>query len=429
MDKCEVVIVGAGPYGLSAAAHLRELKGLDVRLFGEPMSFWERHMPKGMILRSPWAGSHIADPENRLTLDVYRMVNGNHHLAYPIPSTNFIKYGHWFHEQIALPADRRKVLRTEVAPNGYRLILEDGDTIHARRVVIAGGIQPFAYRPDVFGHFPTPLVTHTSEHRDFGEFRNKEVLVIGGGQSALESAAFLHEAGACVEVLIRNSTLHWLGHRKWTHAKVISWMLYGSADVGPSGISLLVQHPNWFRRLPRKIQNSWGRRAIRPAVSHRLEARTRHVPIHYERFVVQARVAGERLCVRLNNGSERVVDHVVLATGYRVNVALYPFLSSELLNNLALVDGYPRLDAGFESSLPGLHFLGAPSAWSFGPLMRFVAGTEFAAPALSRRILHATKCRQASLPDRDSSAFEPPRSETRSSQTPAGATYYRSEGK
>ncbi len=429
MDKCDVVIVGAGPYGLSAAAHLRQLKGLDIRLFGEPMFFWERHMPEGMVLRSPWAGSHIADPDNRLTLDVYRSVNGNRHLGYPIPSTDFIKYGHWFHKQIAVPTDRRKVVRTELAPSGYRLTLENGEAIHARRVVIAGGIQPFAYRPKMFEGLPASLVTHTSEQRDFGEFRDKEVLVIGAGQSALEAAAFLHEAGAHVEVLIRNSSLHWLRHNGWKHAKAIAWMFYGRADVGPAGISLLVQQPNWFRRLPREIQNVWGRRAIRPAVSHRLEARTRHVPIHCGRFVVQARVEGERLRVRLNDGSERVVDHVVLGTGYRVNVALYPFLSPELLDNLEHVDGYPRLDAGFESSLAGLHFLGAPAAWSFGPLMRFVAGTEFAAPALSRRILHATKSRQAPLPDRDSFVFEPPRAETRSRQTPAEASYYRSEGK
>ncbi len=299
----------------------------------------------------------------------------------------------------------------------------------ARRVVIAGGIQPFAYRPLMFERLPASLVTHTSEQRDFGKFRNKEVLVIGAGQSAFETAVFLHEAGASVEILIRNSSLHWLRHTSWKHAKAVAWMFYGRADVGPAGISLLVQRPNWFRRLPRGVQSWWGKRAIRPAVSQRLEICVRDIPIHTGRFVVQARVEGERLRVRLNDGSERIVDHVVLGTGYRINVALYPFLSSELLDNLERVDGYPRLDAGFESSLAGLHFLGAPAAWSFGPLMRFVAGTEFAAPALSRRILHATKSRQASLSDRDSFVFEPPRSETRSSQTPAGATYYRSEGK
>ena len=406
MDKCDVAIIGAGPYGLSAAAHLKQLKGLDLRLFGEPMSFWERYMPEQMVLRSPWAGTHIADPENRLTLDVYKRTNGNHHLAYPVPLVDFIKYGHWFHEQTALPADQRKVLRTEPAPNGYQLTLEDGETIHARRVIIAGGIQPFAYRPRMFERLPASLVTHTSELRDFGQFRNKEVLVIGAGQSAVEAAVFLREAGAHAEVLIRNSSLHWLRHDSWKHAKAIAWMFYGSADVGPAGISLLVQRPNWFRRLPRRVQNWWGRRAIRPAVSQRLEGRTRCMLIQTGRFPVQTRVERERLRVRLNDGSERVVDHVVLGTGYRINVALYPFLSAELLNRLELVDGYPRLDAGFESSLPGLHFLGAPAAWSFGPLMRFVAGTEFVSPALSKRIRQATKRCCASSGDRSRFALQ-----------------------
>jgi Predicted flavoprotein involved in K+ transport len=143
MERCDVAIVGAGPYGLSAAAHLRQLKGLDVRLFGEPMSFWERHMPEGMLLRSPWAGSHIADPGNRLTLDVYRTVNGNHQLADPVPLKDFIKYGHWFRRQAALSADRRKIMRIELAPDGYQLALEDGEALRARRVVVAAGIQAF----------------------------------------------------------------------------------------------------------------------------------------------------------------------------------------------------------------------------------------------------------------------------------------------
>jgi FAD-dependent urate hydroxylase len=428
MDKCDVVIVGAGPYGLSAASHLRHIRGLDIRLFGEPMSFWERYMPQEMLLRSPWAGSHIADPENQLTLDAYRELNANHGLAYPIPLADFINYGHWFHQQMGVPADRRKVGRIEPTASGYRLTLEDGEEILAQRVVIAGGIQPFAYRPDIFEGFPTSLVTHTSDFRDFAKLRGKQVLVIGGGQSSLEAAAFLHKSGADVEVIIRNSTLHWLGQKRWMHSKAISWMFFGSADVGPAGLSLLVQRPNWFRRLPRKIQNQWGRRAIRPAVSHRLETCVRDVPTHTGRFVVRARTEGERLRVRLNDASERIVDHVVLGTGYRVNVALYPFLSPELLANLECADGYPRLDVGFESSLPGLHFLGAPAAWSFGPLMRFVAGTEFAAPALSRSILHATKRRQVSLPDTKSSVFDPVVAETRPRQTPAGVSYDRSRG-
>ena len=389
MESCDVAIVGAGPYGLSAAAHLRQLKGLDVRLFGEPMSFWERHMPEGMLLRSPWEGTHIADPGKRMTLDVYRRVNGNHRLAEPVPLKDFVAYGRWFHQQADAASDRRQVMRIELAPQGYRLTLEDGEAFCSRRVVVAAGIQPFAYRPKMFAAFPASLVTHTSEQRDFEKFRGKEVLVIGGGQSALEAAAFLHESGARAEVLVRNSTLHWLRRHPWTHSKWTAWMFYGQADVGPAFVSLLVQRPDLFRCLPGRIQDRWGKRAMRPAGAQWLKPRVNNVTIHTGRFLEKARVQGERLRVRWNDGTERLVDHLVLGTGYRVNVALYPFLSLEVLRRLDLVNGYPRLGTGFETSLPGLHFLGAPAAWSFGPLMRFVAGTEFASQALRRRILEA----------------------------------------
>lgn len=391
MEKCDVAIVGAGPYGLSAAAHLRQLKGLDLRLFGEPMSFWERHMPEGMLLRSPWDGSHIADPENRCTLDVYRTLNGNHRLADPVPLEDFVKYGHWFYQRTGVSADPRKVIQIELSQEGYQLTLEDGETLQARRVVVAAGIQRFAHRPEVFKNLPRSLVTHTSEHRDLSKFRNKEVLVIGGGQSALETAALLSEAGAHVEVSVRNSSVHWLGRQQRIRAKAIGWMLYGPGGIGPAGVSLVIQRPDLFRRLPRPIQNWWGTRAMRPAGAHWLKPRTQNVPIHTKRFATQVRVEGERLRIHLNDKTDRAADHVVLGTGYRVNVALYPFLSPEVLEQINLVDGYPRLDAGFETSSPGLHFVGAPAAWSFGPLMRFVAGTEFASRALRRRILQAKR--------------------------------------
>ncbi len=427
MEKCDVAIIGAGPYGLSAGAHLSKLNGLDVRIFGEPMSFWQRYMPVEMMLRSPWAGSHICDPENRLTLDFYKRENGTPAFGYPIPITDFINYGLWFQEQIAIPTDQRKVVRTDIVTNGYELTLQDGDTVHARRVVIAGGIQPFVNRPKMFDNLPESLVTHTSEQREFGKFRNKQVLVIGGGQSALEAAAFLHAAGARAEVMIRNRTLHWLGRAKWVHSKLVEWAFYGRADVGPAGISLVVQRPNVFRRLPRSVQVQWGKRAIRPAVSERLEAWTRHVPIHTGRFVSQAEVKGEHLRIQLNDGSERIVDHLILGTGYRVDVTRYPFLSSEVLDRLELVDGYPRLDSGFESSLPGLHFLGAPAAWSFGPLLRFVAGTEFASPKLAKRVLRGMKRCPAPRHYKADFVFDPFKPDTGLGHTQAGAS--RSPGK
>src|SRR5690348_17109886 len=68
--SCEAAVIGAGPYGLGVAAHLRAT-GLSTQAFGEPMGFWRRNMPKGMWLRSPWRGSHIPDPQGKFRLEAF----------------------------------------------------------------------------------------------------------------------------------------------------------------------------------------------------------------------------------------------------------------------------------------------------------------------------------------------------------------------
>jgi len=405
MDTCDVAVLGAGPYGLSVAAHLRQSKLMDLRVIGEPMSFWERHMPAGMLLRSPRVASHLSDPQRRFTLDAYEKANGHpftvkvpptvtedfiaRDMAKKVPLQDFVKYGQWFLRQADLPVDSRIVSTVEPAAKRFRISFEDGESLYAERLVVAAGVAPFAHIPKTFLGLPSCLVSHASNHSDLGKFRGKEVLVIGAGQSALESAVLLKEAGAHVEVLVRERVVRWLGiNRRWMHGKIVGRMLYGPADVGPAGISLLVQRPNLFRRLPRSIQDWWGPRAVRPAASCWVKGRTGNVRIHTGRFVVQARPEGERVRVQLSDGTERGFDHVLLGTGYRVDVARYPFLSPQILKKIDCVAGSPVLDEGFETSLPGMHFVGAPAVWSFGPLMRFVAGTEFASPAVAHRILH-----------------------------------------
>ena len=408
MDTCDVAVLGAGPYGLSVAAHLRQSKLMDLRVLGEPMSFWERHMPAGMLLRSPRVASHLSDPQRRFTLDAYEKANGHpfivkvpptvteefiaRDMAKKVPLQDFVKYGRWFLRQMDLPIDSRAVSTIEPTAKRFRITFEDGESLSAQRVVIAAGVAPFARIPKAWAGLPPSLVSHTSNHSNLALFRDKEVLVIGGGQSALESAVLLNEGGANVEVLIRDPVVRWLGiKRRWMHGKIVARMLYGSADVGPAGVSLLVQRPTLFRRLPRALQDWWGPRAIRPAASCWVKGRTANVRIHTGRSIVQARAEGERVRVKLNDGSERTFDHVLLGTGYRVDIARYPFLSPQVLERIERVNGFPVLDQWFESSLPGMHFVGAPAARSFGPLMRFVAGAEFASTAVAHRIPHAKK--------------------------------------
>lgn len=391
MITCDVAIVGAGPYGLSAAAHLKAANGLDIRVFGQPMSFWERHMPKFMLLRSPLAGSHLSDPNQDLTLQGYQSSTGNA-ITSPLPLGRFIDYGRWFQSQAVPDSDPRKIERVEKNGTGFRLTAEDGEVWKARRVIIAAGIEPFAWRPEEFKNVPHELASHSCDHCDLTRFAEKKVVVIGAGQSALESAALLHEAGAEVEVLVRAPFVRWLWRQKWFHTfKPVARLLYAPADVGQAGLSHLVARPNLFRRLPRSIQNKWGKRAIRPAGAAWLHPRCEPIRITTSRFVTSAVPNGGRLALTLNDGTSRHVDHVLMATGYRVNISHYPFLPSSLLKSVAMVDGYPILNNRYESSLEGLHFLGAPAAWSFGPLMRFVAGADFATRTLTRGILGRVK--------------------------------------
>src|SRR5882757_5050059 len=388
MTKCDVAIIGAGPYGLSATAHLRTVKGLDVHTFGEPMFFWEDKMPIGMLLRSGWAASHIADPNQSLTLDAFRSASGIH-FSSPVPLDRFVEYGHWYQRQAAPDLDRRKIARVESDEKGFRLILHKGDTILARRLVVAAGISSFAWRPPEFAGLPSSLASHSSEHRDFQRFAGKQVLVIGSGQSALESAALLHESGASVEIVARTRQIRWLGgvvsrtiHRGFGPS--ISKLLYAPTDVGPAGVSQIVARPDLVRRFSRPIQDWLRNRAIRPAGARWLVERLKDVPMNLGCTVTSATTKGERVRIRLDNGCERDFDHVFLGTGYRVDVSKYDFLAPKLASSITRQQGYPRLTDGFETSVPGLHILGAPAVWSFGPLMQFVVGTHYSSRALMR---------------------------------------------
>ncbi|MGE0822316.1 MAG: FAD-dependent oxidoreductase [Candidatus Binatia bacterium] len=386
-SSCQVAVVGAGPYGLAATAYLRAA-GVETRIFGEPMEFWQRQMPKGMLLRSSWEASHIAAPHQALTLDEYQVAQGAR-LARPVPLSDFVAYGQWFQQQVADDVDRRKVARIESTPQGFQLTLSDGESLRAQRVVVATGLTSFAHCPPQFGALPPALASHASDHADLACFAGKKVVVVGSGQSAIESAALLSEGGAEVEVLARAPKIRWLRRSAWLHSErnPIRRLLYPPTDVGPPVLNWLVAMPNVFKQLPRNLQDRIAYRSIRPAASGWLFPRTRTVRITTNCEVVSTVPSGERLCLTLEDGTKRDVDHALLATGYRINASRYGFLAPELVSSLQCVDGYPRLTTGFEASVPGLHFLGAASAWSFGPLMRFVAGTGYSASTLTRFVL------------------------------------------
>jgi cation diffusion facilitator CzcD-associated flavoprotein CzcO len=383
MDTIDIAIVGAGPYGLAAAAHLRAA-GREARAFGEPLHFWATQTPEAMVLRSPYRGSDIGS-RPALSLDDYASASGLP-ISTPIPVERFIDYGRWFQERAVPDLDTRDVQAVEKADAGFHVTV-DGDTYAARRVVIAAGVGTFASKPKLFEGFDADVVSHTLDHHELSGYSGKRVTVIGGGQSALESAALLHEQGADVDVVARAELVRWLSEGSWKHTTwPVNRLLYAPPDVGPAFVSQLVARPDAYRRMSRSLQDRLAVRSVRPAGAGWLRPRLRDVSIRTGLQTSHVERDGARVRLQFGDGSEQTVDHVMLGTGYRVDLSRYGFLAPELVRAIACVNGYPRLAGGFETSVPGLHIVGAPAAWSFGPLMRFVAGSGFAARELTRRL-------------------------------------------
>jgi cation diffusion facilitator CzcD-associated flavoprotein CzcO len=388
-----VAIVGAGPYGLSAAAHLRA-RGVGFQMFGEDMEFWEHQMPVGMFLRSAWDATSIADPEGTLSIDAYEESIGRR-IGRPVPLDDFVRYGRWFREHVVPDLDRRRVICVEPDQAGFRLELSDGTSAAARHVVMATGLDSCAHRPAQFDAISSELAPHSSQLRELDGFHGRRVAVIGGGQSAIELAALLSEAGADVEVIARADHIHFL-RRQWVHEHLgpLERVLYPRTDVGPPGLNWIVATPGVFRLLPQRLRDPIAVRCIRPAASSWLPDRLHDVTITLEREVVAASEEDGGLRLKLDDGSDRRVDRVVLATGYRVDLSRNRVLGSALVRGLARIGSAPRLRKGFESSVPGLYFIGAAAAASFGPVSRFVSGTNYTGAAVARHIARAERRRR-----------------------------------
>jgi FAD-dependent urate hydroxylase len=377
----DVAIVGAGPYGFAAAAELRK-KGIESRVFGEPMTFWNS-MPKGMLLRSPVPACNIGDDPKTSLLAWGDEVGIE--ISRPVPLEHFVEYGRWFQEKAVPGLDRRIVTSVQRENGHFRVGTEDGESIEAKKVIVAAGITKFPRRPKLFRDLPDEVVTHAVDESDLSRFAGRRVVVVGGGQSALEGAALLNESGADVEVIVRSPIVRWLAFR-WQHKLgPVTKCLYAPPDVGPAIVSQFVAHPNWYRKLPRRWQDQLDPRSIRPAGAGWLKPRMDGVvPMTLGRQVVDVSVNG-KVERKLDDGSKREADHILLGTGYELDVAGYDFLDRGLVSEVRTVrPGYPVLSRHYESTASGLYFVGAIATWSFGPLMRFVAGSGFAARSVAR---------------------------------------------
>jgi lysine/ornithine N-monooxygenase len=380
------VVIGAGPYGLSSAAHIKS-KGIQTCVFGKPMEFWQ-NMPSEMFLKSSWSALNISDHAGKYSLHRFAKYSGIAKQE-PVPLHIFLKYGHWFQQQVVPDVDQTYVQFLTRDRNEFHLDLADGRSIKARAVIVATGISSFANIPDFASHLPPTLASHNQVHKDFSQFRQKKVIVVGSGQSALETAALLHEADATAEIISRGPVT-WIDRRLYRYTGPAKRIFYPPSDVGPPGVNWLVAFPLLFRRFPDEARHSLDERAVRPAgatwLRYKVEGK---VTCTENTSIVAATEHGERLHLKLSDGTTRDVDHIVLGTGYRANINALKFIDPSLLLKIQERNSSPVLNEWFESSIPQLHFVGALAGYTFGPLCRFVVGSKVAARQVARHVERA----------------------------------------
>ena len=386
-----VAIIGAGPYGLSIAAHL-SARGIKARIFGYPMQTWATGVPQGMLLKSEGFASCLSEPSGRFTLAAFCRDNQIPYadIGVPVAVETFVAYGQAFQKRLVPELEQQNVVNLTQTAQGFALQLEDGEMLVARRVVLATGIGHFAQVPPELASLPPGFVTHSSRHSDFSQFRDRSVTVIGAGASALDVAAALRRAGARPTLVTRQKAVRFYapqGVRQWLDA-----IRAPMTPLGPGWKKYLCVHaPSVFHRLPEALRVNVVKRYLGPAPGWSVRDTVEgHVPFVLNARLTEARLLNGQVGVDIVqvDGTQRQIlaDHVIAATGYRVDLSRLAFLDRLWQDKVRCAGGSPALSLNFESSVPGLYFVGTPSATSFGPMLRFVCGSEFTARRLSARL-------------------------------------------
>jgi thioredoxin reductase len=401
----DVAIVGAGPYGLSIAAHFRR-RGIPFRIFGRPMDSWVSHMPSGSCLKSDGFASNIYDPDNEFTLQKFCAEQGIDyaHTGIPVRLETFSAYGLAFKKRMLPELDERMIENIDRSPEKFVLRLEGGETVEARRVVLAVGISHFEYVPEKLAHLPSEFLTHSYHHKNLEKFRGRNVVVLGAGASAIDLAGLLRDAGADVQLVGRRAELRF--HTAPKDQKPRTWwdnLRHPSSGLGPGVRSRFFSDaPNLFYYLPESLRLKIVQRSLGPSAGWFARDKVvGRVPLvlGFATESAEVRSGKVHLHLRGNDGSPReiIADHIIAATGYKVKIERLNFLGTEIRSKLKTVNNTPVLKSNFESSVPGLYFVGLAAANSFGPVMRFAFGAGFAAQTLTQTMMKSLKRSPASV--------------------------------
>src|SRR5260370_27821358 len=325
LNRSDIVIIGAGPYGLSTAAHLRA-RDIEHRIIGNPMQFWLGHMPKGMLLKSDGFASTLYDPEGNFTLRHYCEERNVEYadLGIPVRIEDFCAYGLAFQRRFAATLDNKRVTSLEHTRTGFTFHLSDGESLMAQRVVIATGLSHFEHVPSQLAALPKDLLSHSCAHVDLDRFKGRDVTVIGGGASATELATLLYEAGSDVRMVARQPSIEL--HMRMPSSRTLAQKIRRPiSTIGPGWKSrFFTDLPLVFHRLPKSVQSRLVRGFLGPAGGWFLRGRLDHVPLLAGYQIEGAEASAGRATLWLKSGNGDALrlqtEHVIAATGYRADI-------------------------------------------------------------------------------------------------------------
>lgn len=389
----DIAIIGAGPYGLSIAAYLGA-HGIDHRIFGTPMQSWRENMPESMCLKSAGFASNLYEPSSTFTLEAYcKSISAPYkHIDLPIQLKLFCDYGSAFQRKFVPNLEDKKLISLNTDGKYFRLGLTNETSFTAKKVIIAVGINYFKYIPEEISSLSSELVTHSANHRNLEKFKDKRIIVLGAGASAIDIAVLLHEAGARVQQIIRKDKMQFGGDREQEARSFLRKISNPLSAIGPGWKNqFCVSLPWLFRYLPDNTRIRIVRHRLGPSGGWFMKQRATGVPILFNKKVDRAEPKGNSVCLHLKDLDGCIThlnaDHIISATGYRADMRRLPFLGSEIVEHLNVVGGSPVLSANFASSISGLYFVGPISAMTFGPLMRFAVGADFTSRRITKHLL------------------------------------------